>query len=471
MKDKIHSILSRLLDGSGERRAESVVHVCLLALPIGLIWSVVMSYALDRWDAFQFLNQDTLQLVFLFKSFVMLPGWAILLGLGIWARKNAPDAAWLPHSTAQFYAVAQAFISCLMGSFTELYAAMSLFTGASLGLIFFETRVIWRALYTFIGITAIAAAAEQLNWLPYAPLFSQAPYAGGQLNTGWLLSFGAMNFSLLILAALVLVAAVQRSRQQSRQLQRASDLIGRYVPSQLATRILAGDHPAELKPERRKLTMVFSDVVGFTNTADEMEAEDLVSLLNEYLAEMADIAEEHGSTINQFVGDGLMIIFGAPEQDTDRNNALKAVRMSLAMQQRMDELQKRWFDAGFQRPFHIRIGINTGVASVGDFGSAGRRTYSAIGTQTNLAARIQDRCEPGGVLISHSTWALVKDEIDCQPQGEIRVKGIHYPVHTYAVKMPPSGTVRRAVVSDLKFERERRQMLSPISAFDADPAV
>ncbi len=103
------------------------------------------------------------------------------------------------------------------------------------------------------------------------------------------------------------------------------------------------------------------------------------------------------------------------------------------MQQRMEELGGKWFQEGIQTPFRIRIGINTGVASVGDFGSEGRTTYSAIGKQTNLAARIQDHCQPGKVLISHTTWALVKDEIPCEERGEIEVKGLHYPVRVYEV--------------------------------------
>ena len=84
------------------------------------------------------------------------------------------------------------------------------------------------------------------------------------------------------------------------------------------------------------------------------------------------------------------------------------------------------------------MGINTGVASVGDFGSEGRTTYSAVGNQTNLAARIQTHCEPGRVLISHTTWALVKHEISCQERGEIQVKGLHYPVRIYEVEEEPS---------------------------------
>ena len=164
-----------------------------------------------------------------------------------------------------------------------------------------------------------------------------------------------------------------------------------------------------------------------------MEPEDLSALLNEYLSEMVAIADSFAGTVNQFVGDGIMIFFGAPVATTDRDHAIRSVRMALAMQRRMGELGDKWFKEGIPTPFRIRIGINTGVASVGDFGSEGRTTYSAIGNQTNLTARIQDHCEPGRVLISHTTWALVKDEIPCEEQGEIEVKGLHYPVRVYEV--------------------------------------
>ena len=172
-----------------------------------------------------------------------------------------------------------------------------------------------------------------------------------------------------------------------------------------------------------------------------MEPEDLASLLNEYLSEMSKIADAFGATVNQFVGDGIMIFFGAPEATSDQDHAMRAVRMSLAMQQRMSELGEKWFSEGIQTPFRIRIGLNTGVANVGDFGSEGRTIYSAIGNQTNLTARIQDHCEPGKVLISHTTWALVKDQIACQERGEIEVKGLHYRVRVYEVVAEASQVV------------------------------
>jgi len=220
-------------------------------------------------------------------------------------------------------------------------------------------------------------------------------------------------------------------QQREYEVARANDAIRRYVPSQLAEEILAGKHNPERSTERRKLTVVFSDIRGFTDTADQMEPEEFSALLNEYLSEMADIAEQYGGTIDKFVGDAIMVFFGAPVSRGAGEDAFKAVQMSLAMQRRMRELEQKWFEEGVQEPFRIRIGVNTGVANVGSFGSQGRKDYTAIGNQVNLAARLQASCPPGKVLISHTTWALVRGEIPTQDAGEISVKGVHYPVKTY----------------------------------------
>ncbi len=234
-------------------------------------------------------------------------------------------------------------------------------------------------------------------------------------------------------------------------LERSNRLIRRYVPAQLAQQILAGEYREDSKPQRRKLSIFFSDVQGFTDASDEIDPEELASILNEYLSEMTAIADRYGATVNQLVGDGIMIFFGAPTATDDRDHAVRAVRMALDMQQRMQELRSLWFKRGFQRPFQIRIGINTGFASVGDFGSEGRKLYSGIGVQTNVAARIQAHCEPGKVLISHTTWALVHDEITCADKGEVQFKGVHYPIRVYEVVetlsvAPASASFQPAII-------------------------
>lgn len=230
------------------------------------------------------------------------------------------------------------------------------------------------------------------------------------------------------------LAQAQRELQASAQLlERSNKLIRRYVPSQLAEQILSGSHGEDSRPQRRKLTIFFSDIEGFTDASDQLDPEELASILDEYLSEMTSIADRFGATINQLVGDGIMIFFGAPTATDDRDHALRAVRMALAMQARMRELREAWFRRGFQRPFQVRIGINTGFASVGDFGSAGRKLYSGIGLQTNLAARIQAKCAGGKVLISHATWALVHDQIPCADQGELQFRGVSHAIRVYEV--------------------------------------
>jgi class 3 adenylate cyclase len=109
--------------------------------------------------------------------------------------------------------------------------------------------------------------------------------------------------------------------------------------------------------------------------------------------------------------------------------------MAIEMQLKLQKLQKKWFNEGIEYPLQIRCGINTGMATVGSFGSRQRSDYSAMGMQVNLASRLETACEPGGILISHSTWALTNDQFDCRPKGAIEVKGFSRPHRVYEVKL------------------------------------
>jgi class 3 adenylate cyclase len=302
--------------------------------------------------------------------------------------------------------------------------------------LYYGERLAWHSVVYVVILSVLTNHLESLGVLPYAPVLVDRTI-DAQRNGVWSVInyFPVLVFLIVGLGLTTLILAARRL--QEARLEEAQKLIRRYVPSQLADKIVSGRHAEETAPERTKLTMFFSDVEGFTNASDELDAEELAALLNEYLSEMSSIAERYGATINQFVGDGIMIFFGAPTATNDKDHALRAVRMSLDMQKRMSELQPVWFGRGFQRPFRIRIGINTGYASIGDFGSRGRMVYTAIGIQVNLAARIQAQCVPGKVLVSHTTWALVHEEIPCTSQGEIQVKGIHYPVKVYEVSDAP----------------------------------
>ncbi len=215
----------------------------------------------------------------------------------------------------------------------------------------------------------------------------------------------------------------------------------KYLPSQLFEAIVKGMRSDDLNTHyRRKLTVFFSDVVGFTSTTESMEAEDLSGLLNSYLDAMAKIAIKWGGTIDKFVGDAIMVFFGDPEYTNDTDHALRAVRMSTEMLERMKELRNEWLEKGIQKPLHMRIGINTGYCTIGNFGSENRMDYTIIGGNVNLAARLETSADPDTILISHETWSLVKHEIECAYSGELQLKGIAHPVPTYKVVGESAGS-------------------------------
>ena len=177
----------------------------------------------------------------------------------------------------------------------------------------------------------------------------------------------------------------------------------------------------------------FSDIAGFTETTDLLESEELTSLLNQYLREMSSIALEYGATIDKFIGDAIMLFFGDPETRGAREDATACVKMAIAMQQRMRDLQAEWRERGQEHVFQLRIGINTGYCTVGNFGSDDRVDYTIIGNEVNLAARLQTHADLGGILLAHETHSLVKDTVLTEETGTITVKGFAKPVKTYRV--------------------------------------
>lgn len=244
---------------------------------------------------------------------------------------------------------------------------------------------------------------------------------------------------LVVLASAQIETGMRKQFAGRLQLQASQLLLRRYVPEQVAEAVLSNRSAAIGTHERRKLTIFFSDLVGFTDLSDEMEPEDLAAVLHDYFTEMSVVALKHGGTVDDLIGDAVLVLFGAPDFTDDRDQALRAVRMAVEMQEAMAGLNQRWASAGIPETLTVRMGINTGLATVGNFGSAERTKYTALGKQVNIAARIQSKCEPGKVLIGHTTWLLVRDEIACTPQGELTLKGLRKPMPAYEVVSSPAG--------------------------------
>jgi len=224
----------------------------------------------------------------------------------------------------------------------------------------------------------------------------------------------------------------QEALHQSQEIRMRAFKLARYVSPQVWQSIITGKE-IRLQTQRKKLTIFFSDIKGFTELSEETDADTLTELLNTYLTEMSKIAERYGATIDKFIGDAIMIFFGDPNSEGTQQDAINCLRMSIEMRKRMKQLQNQWRSQGIKQHLEIRMGINTGYCTVGTFGTDARSDYTLLGQEVNLASRLESVAQPGEILISESTHALVRNSVIAQNKGQIRVKGISKPVRVYQV--------------------------------------
>ncbi|MDC0336158.1 adenylate/guanylate cyclase domain-containing protein [Pseudodesulfovibrio sp.] len=221
--------------------------------------------------------------------------------------------------------------------------------------------------------------------------------------------------------------------EKSTMLEGLSGKLAKYLSPQIYQCIFSGAQDVSLNTQRKKLTVYFSDIKNFTQTTEDLQPEDLTFLLNSYFTEMSAIALKHGATIDKFIGDAMLMFFGDPETMGVKEDAQACVRMAMEMQRRMADLKKMWWDKGYEHPFEMRVGINTGYCNVGNFGSEDRMDYTIIGGEVNLAARLEANADPNGILMSYETYSQVKDIVEAEAREPIHVKGIRREVKPYAV--------------------------------------
>ena len=300
-------------------------------------------------------------------------------------------------------------------------------------LISFTSMVIGGPLYLFValllGLTGTVISAAILAPVPNlitSPLLTLCTLAGGGLFTVVMASF-IYRQGRRLEHAQHLVSAEQEKAEQ------LANSLSKYLSPQVWQSIFSGNQRVTLETRRKKLTVFFSDIRGFTELAEEMEAEALTDLLNNYLNEMSRIALEYGGTIDKFIGDSVMVFFGDPVSRGAKQDAEAAVSMAIAMRKHMKVLRQQWRSQGITRPLEIRMGLSTGYCTVGNFGADMRMDYTIIGREVNLASRLESAAEAGEILISHETWSLTKDLVMCRDKGQLNVKGFSRPMQIYQV--------------------------------------
>jgi adenylate cyclase len=204
----------------------------------------------------------------------------------------------------------------------------------------------------------------------------------------------------------------------------------RFLSSNIVEKILANPNEIHLGGENQTVTILFSDIRGFTPMAEHMEPHAVVELLNEYFSEMTDLIFESGGTLDKYLGDGIMAVYGAPIAKPD--DALRATRTAMEMQRALAALNRDWERRG-QQPLRMGVGVNTGQVTAGNIGSAKRMDYTVIGDAVNLASRLCANAAGAQILVSESTYMQLNGSIPAQRLDPIRVKGKETPVDLYEV--------------------------------------
>jgi len=217
------------------------------------------------------------------------------------------------------------------------------------------------------------------------------------------------------------------------QLRRYNEL-RRYLSPKLSEIILSSGNHLGSAPQRKMMTVVFSDIRNFTSFTENLEPEELFPLMDKYLSEMTKIIHQYDGTLNKIIGDGLLVFYGDPIPMAD--HAQRAVMMAIDMQRKVVELKNEWLEYGHD--FGVGIGINTGYMTVGNIGSDIHKDYTVIGNQVNVASRLESLAKAGQILVSQRTYSKVKGLVEVEKVGIIQVQGLRDPVVTYIVKVPPA---------------------------------
>lgn len=220
----------------------------------------------------------------------------------------------------------------------------------------------------------------------------------------------------------------EKVNKQVEELNRYNNL-RRYLSPKIAEKILSSGDRLGAAPQRKMMTVVFTDIRSFSTFTDNLEPEELFNLLDKYISEMTKLIHHFDGTLDKIIGDGMLIFFGDPVPMED--HAQRSVLMSIEMQKKVNELKKDWEYFGYE--LGMGIGINTGYMTVGNIGSDIHMDYTVIGNQVNVASRLESLAKPGQILVSQRTFSRVSHLVEAEEIGEIKVKGIKNPVLTYNI--------------------------------------
>ena len=251
------------------------------------------------------------------------------------------------------------------------------------------------------------------------------------LTKPWAFSKDELNVFAVIAAEAAISFDNARSHEELSLKVIERQALERFLSSAVVERIMLNPDQVHLGGENQTATILFADIRGFTRMSEKMEPQEIVELLNEYFTLMTDLIFENGGTLDKYMGDGIMALFGAPITKPD--DAARAVKTAVQMQQALHNLNRSW-DAEGHPAWMMGVGVHTGQVTAGNIGSAKRMDYTVIGDTVNLASRLCSNAAGSQILISEQTWAELGDSFPAKRLEPIRVKGKETPIQIFEIK-------------------------------------
>ncbi len=370
-----------------------------------------------------------------------LPGHGLMLVIALWMVLGARSAR--AYRSAIYLLIPIAVWTSvtglwIRGSLTHFVGLLLVVVFITTVRVYFDWRIGVAAFVTAVLMHAGLVGLEAAGQVPPHPLhpelmtveYRSSAYMIGHFS--WILliyllafvfaSFVARKFRQGENALRDLNSSLERKvSEQVAHIERVNRL-RRYVAPQVAEHMIESEvDPSDMR-DRRVISVLFADLRGFTELTEKLDPGELEQLLNKYFTEVTSAAYDHGGTIDKFIGDAVMILFGAPQATGEADQALRCVRTAVDIQARLTPLD-----------YKVRIGIATGESTVGSFGSAQRTEFTAFGVPVNRAARLEPLAPSGRVLIDERTHELVAGQVEATPFGEVELKGFAEPVRAFEV--------------------------------------
>lgn len=357
----------------------------------------------------------------------------LLLAIGLFLRRKKMESPMFAHFAVQLNAIFLSFTCYGIGTVTHpgpflLGMAFGTFFLLLFGL---KYSLTWISTFTFFLVASMIAV--WLGLIPYSPV-TGPPFIDGKIDNFYFVATSFFIILIFLLMIFIITIIIIRWRDRENSLSKTTILLkkmfGRYFSTEVMKTLIENPAAIELGGERRKVTIMMTDLRGFTALSERLEPEKVVEMLNVYFEVMVDVILNYNGTINEIIGDSLLVIFGAPQAMSERTQ--KAVACAIEMQNAMERVNQQNKSKDLPE-LEMGIGLNETVVIVGNIGSSKRSKYSVVGSGVNITSRIESYTVGGQILISESVRNKIDGILRIDGQQEILPKGTEAPLKVYEV--------------------------------------